>query len=563
MRFRTPTASLPILILGVGVAIRAVQLLTPASFWIDEARLALNIGSRGLGGLLGPLDYEQVASPAFLWMERAAFLIGGMSEIALRIVPFVAGVSLLWLIWLLALHYLERRFALLVLAIASVSPVLIRHASEVKPYSIDAAVSAAVLLAACVVLRSPSRREPWFLFILSGTIAVLASVPSIQVLFPTLAVLVWSSGLRAHRRTARAAVCAMLWGAIFALQYFTAYRSVSLSSYMHDFWAAGFLGTDVPSSLRNAWHMGLELFWGTFFGGYLRGFGVTTTIAIQATVLVVFGSLSVLGLRRIARGVGGPGALLLVGPILAAVVAAALRSYPFSLRLVQYLVPAVLILIVSGMASLYDRIQISQRRLVLTALVLCTTGVGAVRAAVPELSTRSREETGELIEFYEMAANGEPIYVFASSLQAWILYTTDWSEPDGDRLTWSAGIGSYGGPAFENSYPRSRYLDDAGDSLKRWYGGRLEVIGLPTGMQWRAVSGLERRRPDAGWARNEVRRLRDTGAASVWLLFSHYWGAENELLEEIERDGAIQELAVRRPGAWLFRYRLPPLSRQD
>ena len=56
--------------LATGAGFRVLYYLSGRSLWIDEARLALNVAGRGYAGLLRPLDYDQAASPLFLWGEK-------------------------------------------------------------------------------------------------------------------------------------------------------------------------------------------------------------------------------------------------------------------------------------------------------------------------------------------------------------------------------------------------------------------------------------------------------------------------------------------------------------
>ena len=85
-----------------GTILRLIQYLQGRPLWLDEAMLALNIGSRGLPELLGRLDYHQVAPPLFLLLERAAVNLGGVDELSLRAFPMLAGIATLPILYLAA-----------------------------------------------------------------------------------------------------------------------------------------------------------------------------------------------------------------------------------------------------------------------------------------------------------------------------------------------------------------------------------------------------------------------------------------------------------------------------
>jgi 4-amino-4-deoxy-L-arabinose transferase-like glycosyltransferase len=77
--------------LGLGIALRAPLYLANPSLLLDEARVALNVASRSFAGLAQPLDYDQTAPVLFLWIAKAATLLGGVNEYSMRALPFVAG----------------------------------------------------------------------------------------------------------------------------------------------------------------------------------------------------------------------------------------------------------------------------------------------------------------------------------------------------------------------------------------------------------------------------------------------------------------------------------------
>src|SRR5919106_3976143 len=87
------------LVLGAGAALRLATLTIQPSLHIDEAMLALSIGTRSLSGLLRPLDYAQTAPILFLWAERLVATAAGMSEVSLRAIPFLAGLAVPLALW--------------------------------------------------------------------------------------------------------------------------------------------------------------------------------------------------------------------------------------------------------------------------------------------------------------------------------------------------------------------------------------------------------------------------------------------------------------------------------
>ena len=89
-------------LLAVGTVIRVVQFLYRPSLSVDEAMLALSIGSRSYGGLLRRLDYGQTAPVLFLWATRFVTRLGGVNEFTLRALPLAAGLAFPVVVWRLA-----------------------------------------------------------------------------------------------------------------------------------------------------------------------------------------------------------------------------------------------------------------------------------------------------------------------------------------------------------------------------------------------------------------------------------------------------------------------------
>src|SRR4026208_361868 len=88
-----PTLIAAIAIL-VGIALRVIEFARDRPLWLDEAMLSLNIASRSWAQLARPRAYDQSAPVAYLWLERLAVNVGGVNELTLRVLPFVAGLAL-------------------------------------------------------------------------------------------------------------------------------------------------------------------------------------------------------------------------------------------------------------------------------------------------------------------------------------------------------------------------------------------------------------------------------------------------------------------------------------
>jgi hypothetical protein len=125
-------------IVAVGCALRTRQLLGGASLSSDEAMLALNVLHRSYGGLTDQLDFNQAAPLGLLALEKLAAQIGDGRDVALRLLPFAAGISALVVFPVLAMRVLgTRRAVLLATALFALSDPLVYWTATDKQYAVD------------------------------------------------------------------------------------------------------------------------------------------------------------------------------------------------------------------------------------------------------------------------------------------------------------------------------------------------------------------------------------------------------------------------------------------
>lgn len=352
------------------LAWRAVRYALVFPMWGDEAMLAVNFHDRTFAGLLRPLEYGQVAPPGFLWLELGAAKLLGFSEPVLRLVPFLAGVSAVLLFWRLARRLLDRRSALLSLAVLAASFYPTRYAAEVKPYSLDFLLATVILLAAWAVHAKPEARGRWIGLAVIGAAAAWLSYPSIFVSAGACGWLLLG-GFRAPSRRAWPAVAAgLVILASFAAMYLVAgagQRAGAPASY----WEAGFPPVARPWALP-LWaldvHTGMMLAYPN--GGHSGGSAVSFLLAAAGGAV----------LWRTRRATLG----LLLSPLPFMFVAAALEKYPYgaSARVAQHVAPAACLLIGTGLVCALRR-ALGPRRAVraipfaaIPFLVVALAGIG-------------------------------------------------------------------------------------------------------------------------------------------------------------------------------------------
>jgi 4-amino-4-deoxy-L-arabinose transferase-like glycosyltransferase len=541
-------------LISVGAALRIALWLQQRSLWIDEARLGLNIASRSYLGLLPPLDYDQAAPLLYLWIERFMVSVFGVSEASLRLLALVAGIATVPLIYCVAGKLFGRRAALLATAMSALSPTLIHYSSEVKQYVVEACVSSALVYLGLRWLEDSSSPRRWLQLVALGVVAIWLAIPgSFVVAGVGLAVLLTPS-LPLYRRVRLAGHLVVWWGGSLLLAYLWVYRHAVHDAYLGHYWSQAFLTPWRPGVLLDTGVALRDVLWGPVSSPWGRRPADLASLVFTPAVSIAIALVLVIGVRRLARTTGIPGSMLVLVPPVLALLASMLGLYPISARTTMFCMPILIVLAAAGVEELAGRLSSPILRLtvmIAACAPLAWIAAGELRDPDP------REQVRPLVASLQAQRRpGEPIYVFAGAIPAWAMYTTDWRAPDPKRLDYLRRIAQAGGPAFENAPSRGRAVRDEGSQLTYAAPDGIELYGIPDGLEAR-VFGLTNSMPDAGWAENEARRIRDVANPGVWLILSHFYGPEGILLRALEAEGGRLGYHDFRNDAALLRYEFP------
>ncbi|HZS60219.1 MAG TPA: hypothetical protein VFA43_13170 [Gemmatimonadaceae bacterium] len=304
----------------VGLVLRVWQYAANPSFWYDEISIARNITQRSLGELIsGPLLYSQVAPVGFVGALKVATLVFGTNDLALRFVPFICGLAALLLFRRLAERALDGEATIVAVALFALAPPLIRYTTELKQYGMD------VMIAIALTLIALDLRRPVLAGLL-GFVVVWFSQASILVMAGLGAALLIVRGRQAIVTVSLWALASVM-GIVVARYYVTP----EIMAFMQRFWDVrhGFLSW--PPHLVTATQ---------FFGDPWM---LAYPWPMVYSVIAVFGFVMLWRKRRDV-------ALLLAGPMLAAVVASVARQFPFHTRVILFLLPSVIIALASAIA---------------------------------------------------------------------------------------------------------------------------------------------------------------------------------------------------------------------
>jgi hypothetical protein len=508
----------------IGVALRVTAFVDARPLWLDEAMLALNVAARSYGDLVRPLGLDQAAPPGFLWLQRLAVDLGGVSEYSLRFAPFAAGIATLLLIWPVGRRLIGERNAVLATGIVALQLGFTHYATEAKPYGVDAFVTIGLLGLLVSVAARPHSRARWGALGGGGVLAVTLSHPAVFVL-PGIA-----GALLVDRRTRgisvvnrRVLMLCVMWGVAFGLTFLFFYTRSAGDAYLTRYWEGSYLMRALAS----------ERFW-------LRA--------------IVFSS----GVAALVYHRRHMAAAVCAVPILVYGAATAAEAYPLTTRLTMFLAPLSALAYASAAGWLIGRLG-ARARLAVLAVLLAVVSARQLYSA-PRFITVSmnREDHRDLVQRITRDRRGEPVFMNGFAAPAWAFYTTDWAAPDTARLRWFFDVLSWGGSAFPNSPPRGHPVVNEGSELRYAAPDGLEIVGVPTGMEYRNATRYTQDAPDAGWSENEIARIRAAATPFAWIFLSHYAPVqESALLAALESAGGrIIESETRR-GAAVHRVCLP------
>ena len=333
------------LLIVLAIALRAWAYLSDVSLWLDELLVSRNILGLPLGHLLTkPLLLDQVAPRGFLLLEKLAVMALGRNELALRLFPFLCSVASVFLFHRLAQRALGGVAAMVAFALFAIGIPFIQYGVEVKQYIFDATV-AMLLLDLALGLREPEvSMRRLVLTGLAGWILIWFSQASVIVMGGIGVALAGEWLFTRDQRTARALLVTIpLWAAASLLAVVVGLRSMTPATreFMDDFWRGGFMPLPFAAlgALRWLWDQALSWF--------------TDPGLLRYPLPLVFIGLTVLGIASLGRS-RREVALLILGPFVLAIVAAAAQQYPLRGRLMFYLLPSLLLAVAAGA----DRLRI-------------------------------------------------------------------------------------------------------------------------------------------------------------------------------------------------------------
>lgn len=377
---------LPWAILALGLLTRLVRYLADRSIWGDEAMLSLNILGRSYLGLTEPLDMNQGAPLGFLFVQKAVSDLLGPSTLALRLIPFLASAAAMVLFFLLARRLLAGLPLLTALLLFACTEPSVYYASEIKQYSLDAAL-ALLLLLLTVRIAPPAVQADAIpirgmdTLAITGAAAIWFSHAATFVL-AGMGVYLLLTALRREPPNRRRAVMAavglgLFWTISFAAHYFISLRNLAANHYLLDFWAGAFPPLPTSAEAVKWYPKTVALVVGdilkTPIPAYMYAAHINPWIvkAVEYLLFGTGGALLLLGVLHLWTASRRTLALLLL-PLAFLFLAGILHRYPMRDRLVLFIHPLLILIMAFGIARLRE---LYPRRRVVAATVAGLVGL--------------------------------------------------------------------------------------------------------------------------------------------------------------------------------------------
>lgn len=397
----------------LGIAFRIAQFASDRSLWLDEAMLALNIANRSFIGLTQPLDYNQGAPIGFLLMQKLAILAIGNYDWVLRLIPLVAGITSVIMMYKAASIYLHKSGALVAVALFAISSRLIYYASEAKQYSSDVLISLLILIFANKCLQAKVRPMHFIALIIGGIAAMWISHPALFTLIGAGSALLFDLISKKERhKLLWLGTLLLAWIASSAILYFTSLRSLSSNTALIDYWHQSFM--PMPPWRDLAW------FPNVFLGMFMNPVGlVGKSTAIIGMIVSIVGLVSIFLNKR-------KNTILLLIPFLVVLLVSGLQKYPFGDRLLLFIVPLVFLFIGEGIERIsLILLKINPWASVGTCLII--TGLVFYEPTQLAFQNLSQPNMGEHIKpviayMRQHKLDTDYVYIYYSAFPAFVYY---------------------------------------------------------------------------------------------------------------------------------------------
>ena len=411
-----------------GIVIRVMQYIKCRSLRIDEANLALNIINSSMAGLLDSFVDFQIAPFLFLILQKCNIILFGTSEYALRLLPFMFSILGVLLFANLASKVLKKNLPVFgAVLLFAVSKYLIIYCADMKQYSSNVTIAIILYL---LFLKYCNQGGLSFtqqiIFGVIGALSIWMSFFSVFILASLGLCLCFCYYSTQKRNIFTLVLPCIFWGiALLGMFYFL--KSNSNVELQQDLpvWRRAYM--PLPPSIT--W------LYKTFERLFLNPGGFSSSVPI-IVVTFIFGCVRLLRTNKRLF-------YAFVLPVFMALIASALKKYPFEGRMLISMLPFMLLAIAAGSYCIAKKLLQSSRSIavVFVLLIYFFPAVYGVNRIKDPLNFHDIKPLMNILS--QNIQQGDIIYVYNGDIAAFRYYKDRYDLTDVD---WIEGIHSTGGP---------------------------------------------------------------------------------------------------------------------
>jgi len=320
-----------------GVFLRLKPYLEGYPLWVDESYRALQIIIPTWKEIFyfTPILPGQPESPlGLVVVQKLLITFFGPHENVLRFVPFLCGVSTIFLYYIFLKRYFDSQILFLALSLVVFNERLIYYSTELKPYSSDVFFSLLLYIFMFNIHHHQYKRQDLMRF---GIVAGIFMWFSHATLFITATITLWIGyrfyKYKEYKEMLNFSLIVLFWICNFLAIYYLSFGSMVGNDKLIGMWGDGFLRYRILSLDFISWLRDVIV------AAFARPIGVYFPII---TIPVFILGCIILSKKQCFS------LFLLLGPVLLVLLAAICKKYPFKERMLLFLVPAFMVLISYG-----------------------------------------------------------------------------------------------------------------------------------------------------------------------------------------------------------------------
>lgn len=320
-----------IFIIAFGIFIRTHVFLQGVSFYGDEGFIISNLYEKNYLDLFFPLKYNQQMPPFFLIISKFILMKFGLNEIMMRFIPYVSSVISVILFYFLCNKMFKKPITVIAATLLfSFNLPLVEFSQILKPYSSDALFSILAMFVALNLDFDQINAKKTLGFGILTVLSFWCSYTMVIIVFSYVLLFLIKSFLsKNYTEIKYSLIFAGMNFAGLVLYYFVNLYGAASSNFLHNDWASlyGFF----PNTYIEFLHLNYFI----FNIQHLSGF-------IISSILLVLGIFFLIRQKNFKFWV-------VTSPLLANLFLSTIHIYPFSDRVIIYLIPNIIIIMVASL----------------------------------------------------------------------------------------------------------------------------------------------------------------------------------------------------------------------